>query len=83
MYFRGPLVGVIFCCFYLASYFTNKKRWQTLVGGLILHVCWKAGWLEINCGSRSEVLSWLPGCAIFVGIIYAGSRALTRLVCRS
>lgn len=29
---------------------------------------------------RSEVLSWLPASALFVGIIYSGSRALSRLV---
>ncbi|NP_001091222.1 transmembrane protein 241 [Xenopus laevis] len=93
MYFRGPAVGLTFCCFYLSSYFTNKyvlsvlkftyptlfQGWQTLVGGLILHICWKVGWLEINCNSRSDVVLWLPGCALFVGIIYAGSRALSRL----
>ncbi|NP_001016467.1 transmembrane protein 241 [Xenopus tropicalis] len=93
MYFRGPAVGLTFCCFYLSSYFTNKyvlsilkftyptlfQGWQTLVGGLILHICWKVGWLEINYNSRSDVVVWLPGCALFVGIIYAGSRALSRL----
>ncbi|XP_053571844.1 transmembrane protein 241 [Bombina bombina] len=65
MYFRGPLVGLTFCCFFLASYFTNKyvlsvlkftyptlfQGWQTLVGGLLLHVCWKLGWVEINSSS--------------------------------
>ncbi|NXY80925.1 TM241 protein, partial [Alcedo cyanopectus] len=53
--------------------------WQTLVGGLLLHLSWKLGWLEINLCSRSEVLSWLPAALLFVGIIYAGSRALSRL----
>lgn len=32
------------------------------------------------CFCRSEVLSWLPASALFVGIIYSGSRALSRLV---
>ncbi|KAH0617779.1 hypothetical protein JD844_016359 [Phrynosoma platyrhinos] len=33
-----------------------------------------------NCTmSTSEVLSWLPASALFVGIIYSGSRALSRL----
>uniref|UniRef100_A0A8B9FNL4 Transmembrane protein 241 n=1 Tax=Amazona collaria TaxID=241587 RepID=A0A8B9FNL4_9PSIT len=59
-------------CFYF--------RWQTLVGGLLLHVSWKLGWVEINLCSRSEILSWLPASVLFVGIIYAGSRALSRLV---
>ncbi|XP_075441198.1 UDP-N-acetylglucosamine transporter TMEM241 isoform X5 [Ascaphus truei] len=93
MYFRGPAVGLTYCCFYLASYFTNKyvlsvlkftyptlfQGWQTFVGGLLLHVCWKLGWVEINTSSRADVLSWLPVSALFVGIIYAGSRALSRL----
>lgn len=30
--------------------------------------------------SRSDVLTWLPASVLFVGIIYAGSRALSRLV---
>ncbi|NWJ06907.1 TM241 protein, partial [Crypturellus undulatus] len=54
-------------------------RWQTLVGGLLLHASWKLGWVEINLSSRSDILSWLPASALFVGIIYAGSRALSRL----
>ncbi|NWX18939.1 TM241 protein, partial [Aegotheles bennettii] len=53
--------------------------WQTLVGALLLHVTWKLGWVEINLCSRSEILSWLPASVLFVGIIYAGSRALSRL----
>ncbi|NWH56833.1 TM241 protein, partial [Geococcyx californianus] len=53
--------------------------WQTLVGGLLLHISWKLGWVEINLSSRSEILSWLPASVLFVGIIYAGSRALSRL----
>ncbi|KAM3929408.1 UDP-N-acetylglucosamine transporter TMEM241 [Leptodactylus fuscus] len=93
MYFRGPAVGLTFCSFYLAFYFTNKyvlsilkftyptlfQGWQTLVGGVFLHVCWKLGWVEITCSSRAEIVSWLPAAAFFVGIIYAGSRALSRL----
>ncbi|NXT69986.1 TM241 protein, partial [Chaetops frenatus] len=54
-------------------------RWQTLVGGVLLHISWKLGWVEINLSSRSEILSWLPASVLFVGIIYAGSRALSRL----
>uniref|UniRef100_A0A8D0KZG4 Transmembrane protein 241 n=1 Tax=Strix occidentalis caurina TaxID=311401 RepID=A0A8D0KZG4_STROC len=61
---------VLFCFYF---------RWQTLVGGLLLHVSWKLGWVEINLCSRSEILSWLPASVLFVGIIYAGSRALSRL----
>ncbi|NWU96580.1 TM241 protein, partial [Upupa epops] len=82
-----------FCFFYLAACFTNKyvlsvlkftyptlfQGWQTLVGGLLLHLSWKLGWVEINLCSRSEILSWLPASVLFVGIIYTGSRALSRL----
>ncbi|XP_053323940.1 transmembrane protein 241 [Spea bombifrons] len=92
MYLRVPAVGLSFSFFFLAFYFTNKyvlsilkftyptlfQGWQTLVGGLLLHICWKLGWVEINCGSRAFV-SWLPASALFVGNIYAGSRALSRL----
>ncbi|XP_043395685.1 transmembrane protein 241 isoform X9 [Chelonia mydas] len=93
MYLKRPAAGLSFCLFYLASYFTNKyvlsvlkftyptlfQGWQTLVGGFLLHVSWKLGWVEISCSSRSEVLTWLPASVLFVGIIYAGSRALSRL----
>ncbi|XP_032149093.1 transmembrane protein 241 isoform X2 [Sapajus apella] len=90
---RRSLVGLTFCTCYLASYLTNKyvlsvlkftyptlfQGWQTLIGGLLLHVSWKLGWVEINSSSRSHVLAWLPASVLFVGIIYAGSRALSRL----
>lgn len=87
------LVGFTYCTCYLASYVTNKyvlsvlkftyptlfQGWQTFVGGLLLHVSWKLGWVEINSSSRTHVLTWLPASLLFVGIIYAGSRALSRL----
>ncbi|XP_014426012.1 UDP-N-acetylglucosamine transporter TMEM241 isoform X1 [Pelodiscus sinensis] len=93
MYLKRPVAGLSFCLFYLASYFTNKyvlsvlkftyptlfQGWQTLVGGFLLHISWKLGWVEISYSSRSEVLTWLPASVFFVGIIYAGSRALSRL----
>ncbi|XP_068527542.1 UDP-N-acetylglucosamine transporter TMEM241 isoform X2 [Anas acuta] len=93
MYLKRPAGGLAFCLFYLASCFTNKyvlsvlkftyptlfQGWQTLVGGLLLHISWKLGWVEISLCSRSEILSWLPASVLFVGIIYAGSRALSRL----
>ncbi|XP_070277386.1 UDP-N-acetylglucosamine transporter TMEM241 isoform X4 [Myotis yumanensis] len=64
----------------LTSGFTGRADgWQTLVGGLLLHVSWKLGWVEISSSSRSDVLAWLPASVLFVGIIYAGSRALSRL----
>uniref|UniRef100_A0A8C0HVV2 Transmembrane protein 241 n=1 Tax=Balaenoptera musculus TaxID=9771 RepID=A0A8C0HVV2_BALMU len=82
MCMRRCLVGLPFCTCYLASYLTNKyvlsvlkftyptlfQGWQTLIGGLLLHV-----------SSRSDVLTWLPASVLFVGIICAGSRALSRL----
>lgn len=90
---KRPSAGLAFCLFYLTSCFTNKyvlsvlkftyptlfQGWQTLVGGVLLHISWKIGWVEISSSSRSEVLSWLPASALFVGIIYSGSRALSRL----
>ncbi|NXN94905.1 TM241 protein, partial [Rhinopomastus cyanomelas] len=93
MYLKRPAGGLAFCFFYLTSCFTNKyvlsvlkftyptlfQGWQTLVGGLLLHVSWKLGWVEINLCSRSEVVWWLPASVLFVGLIYAGSRALSRL----
>ncbi|XP_070277385.1 UDP-N-acetylglucosamine transporter TMEM241 isoform X3 [Myotis yumanensis] len=65
---RGPMSALM-----------DSREWQTLVGGLLLHVSWKLGWVEISSSSRSDVLAWLPASVLFVGIIYAGSRALSRL----
>ncbi|XP_006157723.1 transmembrane protein 241 isoform X2 [Tupaia chinensis] len=93
MCIRRSLVGLTFCTCFLASYLTNKyvlsvlkftyptlfQGWQTFIGGLLLHVSWKLGWVEIDSSSRSDVLRWLPASVLFVGIIYAGSRALSRL----
>ncbi|XP_049626155.1 transmembrane protein 241 [Suncus etruscus] len=93
MFLRKSLVGLTFCTCYLASYITNKyvlsvlkftyptifQGWQTFLGGLLLHVSWKLGWVEINSASWSAVSTWLPASLLFVGIIYAGSRALSRL----
>ncbi|XP_036625241.1 transmembrane protein 241 [Trichosurus vulpecula] len=90
---KRTLPGLTFCAFYLATYVTNKyvlsvlkftyptlfQGWQTLIGGLLLHISWKLGWVEINSNSRAKVLAWLPSSMLFVGIIYAGSRALSRL----
>ncbi|XP_048219287.1 transmembrane protein 241 isoform X2 [Perognathus longimembris pacificus] len=90
---RRTLVGLTFCICYLAFYLLNKyvlsvlkftyptlfQGWQTFVGAFLLHVSWKLGWVEINCSSRSDISTWLPASMVFVGIIYAGSRALSRL----
>ncbi|XP_023663203.1 UDP-N-acetylglucosamine transporter TMEM241 isoform X1 [Paramormyrops kingsleyae] len=86
-------LGLLFCCFYVVSYFTNKyvlsvlkftyptlfQGWQTFVGGLLLLVSGRLGLVEISRFPRAVVLSWLPGSLLFVGNIYAGSRALSRL----
>ncbi|XP_053106772.1 transmembrane protein 241 isoform X8 [Hemicordylus capensis] len=70
MYLKGPGTGVAFCLFYLTSYFTNKyvlsvlkftyptlfQGWQTLVGGFLLHISWKIGWVEISSSSRVLIL---------------------------
>ncbi|XP_051057176.1 transmembrane protein 241 isoform X3 [Phodopus roborovskii] len=90
---RRSLLALTFCTCYLASHLTNKyvlsvlkftyptlfQGWQTLIGGLLLHVSWKLGWVELNSSLRSNFLAWLPASVLFVGIIYAGSRALSRL----
>ncbi|XP_051879727.1 transmembrane protein 241 [Pristis pectinata] len=84
------LVSLLFT----ASYFTNKyvlsilkftyptlfQGWQTIVGTLLLQVAWKLGWVEMRSSFLwSAKISWLPGVLIFVGSIYAGSRALSKL----
>ncbi|XP_066575560.1 UDP-N-acetylglucosamine transporter TMEM241 homolog isoform X2 [Amia ocellicauda] len=90
---KSPALGLSFCCFYLVSYFTNKyvlsvlkftyptlfQGWQTLIGGFLLLLSGRLGWVEISSVSRSAALSWLPGSMLFVGTIYAGSRGLSRL----
>lgn len=50
--------------------FINRIWWhENIWRMMIMIICY-----------RSEVLSWLPASALFVGIIYSGSRALSRLV---
>ncbi|XP_025914402.1 transmembrane protein 241 isoform X3 [Apteryx rowi] len=67
MYLKRPAGGLAFCLFYLASCFTNKYVLSVL----------KFTYPTLFQGS--DILSWLPASALFVGIIYAGSRALSRL----
>ncbi|XP_063472877.1 UDP-N-acetylglucosamine transporter TMEM241 isoform X6 [Symphalangus syndactylus] len=67
MCMRRSLVGLIFCTCYLASYLTNKYVLSVL----------KFTYPTLFQGSH--VLAWLPASVLFVGIIYAGSRALSRL----
>ncbi|XP_058133531.1 UDP-N-acetylglucosamine transporter TMEM241 isoform X4 [Dasypus novemcinctus] len=61
------LVGLTFCVCYLASYLTNKYVLSVL----------KFTYPTLFQGS--DVSVWLPASALFVGVIYAGSRALSRL----
>uniref|UniRef100_A0A8I5N3E6 Transmembrane protein 241 n=1 Tax=Papio anubis TaxID=9555 RepID=A0A8I5N3E6_PAPAN len=64
---RRSLVGLTFCTCYLASYLTNKYVLSVL----------KFTYPTLFQGSH--VLAWLPASVLFVGMIYAGSRALSRL----
>ncbi|XP_018607015.1 transmembrane protein 241 isoform X2 [Scleropages formosus] len=93
MSLSGYANGGVFCCLFVVSCFTNKyvlsvlkftyptlfQGWQTFVGGLLLLVSGKLGLVEMNTFPRSAFLSWFPGSLMFVGNIYAGSRALSRL----
>ncbi|XP_067107520.1 UDP-N-acetylglucosamine transporter TMEM241 homolog isoform X2 [Osmerus mordax] len=93
MHWKKHVTGLTFSIFFVLSYFTNKyvlsvlkftyptlfQGWQTLIGMLLLLLSGKLGWVEISSFSRSAALSWLPGSLLFVGNIYAGSRALARL----
>uniref|UniRef100_A0A3Q0T0M7 Transmembrane protein 241 n=1 Tax=Amphilophus citrinellus TaxID=61819 RepID=A0A3Q0T0M7_AMPCI len=53
-------------------------QWQTFIGAVLLLLSGKLGWVEMS-RITSAALSWLPGSFLFVGNIYAGSRALSRL----
>uniref|UniRef100_A0A3Q0SXM3 Transmembrane protein 241 n=1 Tax=Amphilophus citrinellus TaxID=61819 RepID=A0A3Q0SXM3_AMPCI len=55
------------------TYPTLFQGWQTFIGAVLLLLSGKLGWVEMS------PLSWLPGSFLFVGNIYAGSRALSRL----
>ncbi|CAJ1081895.1 transmembrane protein 241 [Xyrichtys novacula] len=93
MQWRRHSAGLIFSCVFVVSYFTNKfvlsvlkftyptlfQGWQTLIGAVLLLLSGKLGWVEMTRISRSAALSWLPASLLFVGNIYAGSRALSRI----
>ncbi|XP_057169177.1 transmembrane protein 241 isoform X4 [Ursus arctos] len=64
---RRCLAGLTFCTCYLASYLTNKYVLSVL----------KFTYPTLFQGS--DVSTWLPASVLFVGIIYAGSRALSKL----
>ncbi|XP_039983417.1 uncharacterized protein LOC120790148 isoform X2 [Xiphias gladius] len=57
----------------------SRIRWQTSVGAVLLLLCGKLGWVELSRISRSAALPWIPASLLFVGNIYAGSRALSRI----
>lgn len=61
------------------TYPTLFQGWQTFIGAVLLLLSGKLGWVEMSRITRSAALSWLPGSLLFVGNIYAGSRALSRI----
>lgn len=61
------------------TYPTLFQGWQTFIGAVLLLLSGKLGWVEMSRITRSAALSWLPGSLLFVGNIYAGSRALSHL----
>lgn len=91
MQWRRHITGVTFSFIFVVTYFTNKfvlsvlnftfptlfQGWQTFTGALLLLLSGQLGWVEISRIPRSAALSWLPGSFLFVGNIYAGSRALS------
>ncbi|CAL8293088.1 unnamed protein product [Lota lota] len=93
MQWKGHMTGLVFSIVFVGSYFTNKfvlsvlkftfptlfQGWQTLVGAVLLLLSGRLGWVEMSRISRSTVLSWLPGSLMFLGSIYAGSRALSHM----
>ncbi|KAM7126865.1 UDP-N-acetylglucosamine transporter TMEM241 isoform 3-T3 [Molossus nigricans] len=90
MCMRRCLVGLTFCTCYLASYLTNKyvlsvlkftyptlfQGWQTLIGGLLLHVSWKLGWVEIN--SSSSPFLYFSLCTTSLKLSSVGTRSVFR-----
>ncbi|CAK6951952.1 transmembrane protein 241 [Scomber scombrus] len=93
MQWRRYVTGLAFSFVFVVSYFTNKfvlsvlkftyptlfQGWQTFIGAALLLLSGKLGWVEMSRITRSAALSWLPGSLLFVGNIYAGSRALSQI----
>ncbi|XP_029978873.1 transmembrane protein 241 [Sphaeramia orbicularis] len=94
MQWKRQLGGLVFSGLFTLFYFTNKfvlsvlkftfptlfkGEWQTLIGSVLLLLSVKLGLVEMSRINRSAALSWLPGSVLFVGNIYAGSRALSRI----
>ncbi|XP_002736236.1 UDP-N-acetylglucosamine transporter TMEM241 homolog [Saccoglossus kowalevskii] len=82
-----------FVVLYIATHFTNKyvlsvlqftyptifQGWQTLIGFLILTTAGQCLSMDTGNVTRSTVIDWWIGGMLFIGTIYAGSRALSRL----
>ncbi|XP_077990771.1 UDP-N-acetylglucosamine transporter TMEM241-like [Glandiceps talaboti] len=84
---------ITFVALYIATNFTNKyvlsvlkftyptifQGWQTLVGFLMLTVFGR--WQYVDTGSipRSSIKGWLPAGIMYAAVIYAGSKALSKL----
>ncbi|XP_029955239.1 transmembrane protein 241 isoform X2 [Salarias fasciatus] len=93
MQWRRHVSGLVFGSVFVVSYFTNKfvlsvlnftyptlfQGWQTLIGAVLLLLSGKLGWVEMRGISRSAAVSCLPGSVLFLGNIYAGSRALSHI----
>uniref|UniRef100_H3C0N2 Transmembrane protein 241 n=1 Tax=Tetraodon nigroviridis TaxID=99883 RepID=H3C0N2_TETNG len=93
MQWSRHVTGLTFIFVFVVTYFTNKfvlsvlkftyptlfQGWQTFIGAVLLLLSGKLGWVEISRIPRSAALSWLPGSFLFVGTIYAGSRALSHM----
>ncbi|XP_034027388.1 transmembrane protein 241 isoform X2 [Thalassophryne amazonica] len=93
MQWKKQIAGLTFSFVFAVSHFTNKfvlsvlkftyptlfQGWQTFIGVLLLLLSAQLGWVEISHVSRSAAVSWLPGSMLYVGIIYAGSRALSQI----
>ncbi|XP_067341764.1 UDP-N-acetylglucosamine transporter TMEM241 homolog isoform X5 [Channa argus] len=93
MQWKRHVAGLAFISVFVVSYFTNKfvlsvlkftyptlfQGWQTFIGAVLLLLFGKLGWVEMSRITRSAALSWLPASLLFVGNIYAGSRALSRI----
>ncbi|XP_022609829.1 transmembrane protein 241 [Seriola dumerili] len=93
MQWRRHMSGFAFSFVFVVSHFTNKfvlsvlnftyptlfQGWQTFIGAVLLLLFGKLGWVEMSRITRSAALPWLPASLLFVGNIYAGSRALSRI----
>ncbi|XP_040921871.1 transmembrane protein 241 isoform X2 [Toxotes jaculatrix] len=93
MQWRRHVAGFAFSSVFVLSYFTNKfvlsvlkftyptlfQGWQTLIGAFLLLLSAKLGWVDMSRITRAAALPWLPASLLFVGNIYAGSRALSRI----